>query len=257
MFMNYCRQCPCSPQWHVAGSSDLHYSGLLGKSLSVSVFAWYFCFTSSTVVAHWLFDHNSVYKNSHNYEHCFLHGLECWSKTHLTWMCGICLSFFQQNSLQFFFCQDFCERFAPVAHRKSTLDVKSHQCLCCCQISTAVGGAASSSPLPPSEHGDLWLESTSWHCRFAPHITFSNSLSSLGVKVLKVLLPQSLSRYQKQPIRLRYLWPPNVKVRVPDVPPGFIMQCPCVVTSSMSVSCSGAQLSPSVSDKRREWQLTC
>lgn len=107
MFMNYCRQCPCSPQWHVAGSSDLHYSGLLGKSLSVSVFAWYFCFTSSTVVAHWLFDHNSVYKNSHNYEHCFLHGLECWSKTHLTWMCGICLSFFQQNSLQFFFLSRF------------------------------------------------------------------------------------------------------------------------------------------------------
>lgn len=168
--------------------------------------------------------------------------------------------FFQQNSLQswcFFFCQDFCKCFATVAHWKSTLDVKSHQCLCCCQISAAVGEAASSSPLPPLEHGDLWLESTSWHCRFAPDITFSNSLSSLDVKVLKVLLPQSLSRYQKQPIRLRYLWPPNVKVCVPDVPPGFVMPCPCVVTSSMSVSCSGAQLSPSVSDKRREWQLTC
>lgn len=177
----------------------------------------------------------------------------------LTWpecVAFVCL-FFNRTACSFFFCQDFCERFAPVAHRKSTLDVKSHQCLCCCQISTAVGGAASSSPLPPSEHGDLWLESTSWHCRFAPHITFSNSLSSLDVKVLKVLLPQSLSRYQKQPIRLRYLWPPNVKVCVPDVPPGFIMPCPCVVTSSMSVSCSGAQLSPSVSDKRREWQLTC
>lgn len=34
----------------------------------------------------WLFDHNSVYKTSHKQEHCFLHGLECWSKTHLSWM---------------------------------------------------------------------------------------------------------------------------------------------------------------------------
>lgn len=53
-------------------------------------------------------------------------------------------------------------------------------------------------------------------------------------------------QYQKQ-LGLRHLWPTWC------TPPGDILLCPHVVIPSVPVSCDCAQLSPSVSDKKREW----
>lgn len=160
-------------------------------------------------MTHWLFDRNSVYKTSCNQEHCFLHGLECWSKTHLIWMrfsptthapgllAETFWAFCSPGSLE----SDFSNVIPQMPAMQPDFGSDGWACSrepmsspVLPQSRLECHGAHQSIVLVQWEARDithwLWLISSPWHYRFVPCSTFSNALVILGIKVLKKLLLQ-------------------------------------------------------------------